>query len=568
LGERVVVKAFEEHGDRSGNVDAERETCTVGVPLVTVKGVIRDSGIRIGRRLPFAMATMIPSQSRPAAPDKSGGGPSRIEPSIGHARVREHVALTFDDVLLAPRHSVTHPRDVTTSTRFTRGIALNVPLVSAAMDTVTESEMAIAMARAGGIGVLHKNMSIDRQAAEVDRVKRSESGMIMNPITLTPDATLREAAALMQRFRISGVPVVDRDGRLVGIITNRDLQFERDLDRPLREAMTRDRLVTAPIGTTLEEAERILGRNRIEKLPVIDTDGKLAGLITVKDIHKRRQFPNANKDVHGRLRVAAAVGASGDYAARARALVDAGVDVLVIDTAHGHAEGVLAATGSIREQLPDVQLVAGNIATRDGARALVERGVDAIKVGVGPGSICTTRVVTGVGVPQLTAIMDAVEGADGVPVIADGGIKYSGDIVKALAAGASSVMMGSMLAGTEESPGESFLLEGRRFKMVRGMGSLSAMQDGSADRYFQDGEMSLKKLVPEGIEGRVPYRGPVGDVLYQMVGGLRAGMGYVGCGSIEQLRTQTEFVRITTAGLRESHPHDVTITREAPNYST
>jgi IMP dehydrogenase len=436
------------------------------------------------------------------------------------------------------------------------------------MDTVTESEMAIAMARAGGIGVLHKNMSIDRQAAEVDRVKRSESGMIMNPITLTPDATLREAAALMQRFRISGVPVVDRDGRLVGIITNRDLQFERDLDRPLREAMTRDRLVTAPIGTTLEEAERILGRNRIEKLPVIDTDGKLAGLITVKDIHKRRQFPNANKDVHGRLRVAAAVGASGDYAARARALVDAGVDVLVIDTAHGHAEGVLAATGSIREQLPDVQLVAGNIATRDGARALVERGVDAIKVGVGPGSICTTRVVTGVGVPQLTAIMDAVEGADGVPVIADGGIKYSGDIVKALAAGASSVMMGSMLAGTEESPGESFLLEGRRFKMVRGMGSLSAMQDGSADRYFQDGEMSLKKLVPEGIEGRVPYRGPVGDVLYQMVGGLRAGMGYVGCGSIEQLRTQTEFVRITTAGLRESHPHDVTITREAPNYST
>jgi IMP dehydrogenase len=456
---------------------------------------------------------------------------------------------------------------VSTSTRFTRGIALNVPLVSAAMDTVTESEMAIAMSRAGGIGVLHKNMSIDRQAAEVDRVKRSESGMIMNPITLTPDATLREAGALMQRFKISGVPVVDRDGRLVGIITNRDLQFERDLDRPLREAMTRDRLVTAPVGTTLEEAERILGRNRIEKLPVVDADGKLTGLITVKDIHKRRQFPNANKDVHGRLRVAAAVGAGGDYVVRARALVDAGVDVLVVDTAHGHAEGVLGATAHLRDLLPDVQLIAGNIATRDGARALVERGVDAVKVGVGPGSICTTRVVTGVGVPQLTAIMHAVEGAGDVPVIADGGIKYSGDIVKALAAGAACVMMGSMLAGTEESPGESFLLEGRRFKMVRGMGSLSAMQDGSADRYFQDGEMSLKKLVPEGIEGRVPYRGPVGDVLYQMVGGLRSGMGYVGCGSIDELRTQTEFVRITTAGLRESHPHDVQITREAPNYS-
>ena len=485
-----------------------------------------------------------------------------------HARVRAEPSLTFDDVLLAPRHSTTHPRDVSTATRFTRGIALGVPLVSAAMDTVTESEMAIAMARAGGIGVLHKNMSIDRQAAEVDRVKRSESGMIMNPITLHPDATLREASALMQRFRISGVPVVDRDGKLVGIITNRDLQFERNLDRPLRDAMTRERLVTAPIGTTLDEAERILGRNRIEKLPVVDGDGKLTGLITVKDIHKRRQFPNANKDQHGRLRVAAAVGSGGDVVARAKALVDAGVDVLVVDTAHGHAEAVLAATGKLRELLPDVQLIAGNIATREGARALVERGVDAVKVGVGPGSICTTRVVTGVGVPQLTAVMDAVEGAGDVPVIADGGIKYSGDIVKALAAGASSVMMGSMLAGTEESPGESFLLEGRRFKMVRGMGSLSAMQDGSADRYFQEGEMSLKKLVPEGIEGRVPYRGPVADVLYQMIGGLRSGMGYVGCGDIDALRTQTEFVRITTAGLRESHPHDVTITREAPNYSS
>jgi IMP dehydrogenase len=481
--------------------------------------------------------------------------------------VREAVALTFDDVLLAPRHSLTHPKDVSTASRFTRGIDLNVPLVSAAMDTVTESEMAIAMARAGGIGVLHKNMSIDRQAAEVDRVKRSESGMILNPITLSPDATLREANALMTRFRISGVPVVDREGRLVGILTNRDLQFERNLDRPLREAMTKEKLITAPVGTTLDEAERILGKHRIEKLPVVDADGVLRGLITVKDIHKRRQFPNANKDQHGRLRVAAAVGAAGDYLDRARALIEAGLDVLVIDTAHGHSDGVLRAAATVRETFPDIQLIAGNVATRQGAEALVERGVDAVKVGVGPGSICTTRVVTGVGVPQLTAILDAVEGAGDVPVIADGGIKYSGDVVKALAAGASSVMMGSMLAGTEESPGEAFLLEGRRFKMVRGMGSLSAMQDGSADRYFQEGELSLRKLVPEGIEGRVPYKGPVADVLYQMVGGLRSGMGYVGCASIEELRTRTEFVRITTAGLRESHPHDVQITREAPNYS-
>jgi IMP dehydrogenase len=363
------------------------------------------------------------------------------------------------------------------------------------------------------------------------------------------------------------VPVVDADARLVGIITNRDLQFERNLDRPLREAMTSEKLVTAPVGTTLDEAERIMGRHRIEKLPVTDDAGSLRGLITVKDIHKRRQYPTANKDHHGRLRVAAAVGAGGDFLSRARALVDAGVDVLVIDTAHGHSQGVLDATAQVRDAFPDVQLVAGNVATRDGAAALVARGVDAVKVGVGPGSICTTRVVTGVGVPQLTAVLDAVEGAGDVPVIADGGIKYSGDAVKALAAGACSVMMGSMLGGTEESPGETFLLEGRRFKMVRGMGSLSAMQDGSADRYFQEGELSPKKLVPEGIEGRVPYRGPVADVLFQMVGGLRSGMGYVGCGTIEELRTNTEFVRITAAGLRESHPHDVTITREAPNYS-
>src|SRR5690606_34793684 len=358
----------------------------------------------------------------------------------------------------------------------------------------------------GGIGVVHKNMSVDRQAAEGDRVKRSESGMILNPITLTPDATLREAVALMQRLKISGVPVVDGEGRLVRIISNRGLQFERDVDRPLRDAMTSDRLVTAPVGTALGEAEAILGRHRIEKLPVVDADFRLTGLITVKDIHKRRQFPDANKDEHGRLRVAAALGAGGDYLVRARALVDAGADVLVIDTAHGHSAGVLSAVDLGREAFPACQLSAGNVGTREGAAALVERGVDAVKVGVGPGSICTTRVVTGVGLPQLTAVMDAVEGAGDIPVIADGGIKYSGDIVKAIAAGASSVMMGSMLAGTEESPGESLLMEGRRFKMIRGMGSLSAMQDGSADRYFQDGEMSARKLVPEGIEGRVPYK--------------------------------------------------------------
>jgi IMP dehydrogenase len=524
------------------------------------------------------MATTTPIESSPARPAQSDGGVSRSgdgenasarngQAPRGIARVRDDVALTFDDVLLLPRHALVHPKDADTSSRFTRGITLRVPLISAAMDTVTESDMGIAMARAGGIGVLHKNMSIDRQAAEVDRVKRSESGMILNPITLSPDATLREAVALMQRFKISGVPVVDGDGRLVGIITNRDLQFERSLDRPLRDAMTSKGLVTAPLGTTLDEAEAIMGEHRIEKLPVVDEKGSLRGLITVKDIHKRRQYPGANKDQHGRLRVAAAIGAAGDFLDRARALVDAGVDVLVIDTAHGHSQGVLDATARVREAFPAVQLVAGNIATREGAEALVERGVDAVKVGVGPGSICTTRVVTGVGVPQLTAIFEAVEGAGDVPVIADGGIKYSGDIVKALAAGASSVMMGSMLAGTEESPGESILLEGRRFKMIRGMGSLSAMQDGSADRYFQEGEMSPRKLVPEGIEGRVPYKGPVADVLFQMVGGLRSGMGYVGCGSIDQLRSEARFTRITSAGLRESHPHDVTITREAPNYS-
>jgi len=481
--------------------------------------------------------------------------------------LRPGVALTFDDVLLAPRHSTVHPRDVSTDSRFSRGIPLAIPLVSAAMDTVTESEMAIAMARAGGLGIIHKSMAVDRQAGEIDRVKRSESGMIRNPITLGPDRPLREAAVLMRRFRISGVPIVDGNGRLIGIITNRDLQFERDLDQPIHQAMTKENLVTAPVGTTLEEAERILAQHRIEKLPVVDADGVLRGLITVKDIFKRREHPNANKDQHGRLRVGAALGTGGDALERAQVLVDAGADVLVVDSAHGHSDGVLQTLDRLRERFPDVQLVGGNVATEAGARELVRRGVDAVKVGIGPGSICTTRVVTGVGVPQITAIVDSVRGAGEVPVIADGGIKYSGDVVKALAAGAASVMMGSMLAGTEESPGESILAEGRRYKMIRGMGSLAAMQDGSADRYFQEGELSPGKMVPEGIEGRVPYKGPVSDVLYQMVGGLRSGMGYCGAADLAALQRDVEFLRITTAGLRESHPHDVTITREAPNYS-
>jgi IMP dehydrogenase len=410
-------------------------------------------------------------------------------------------------------------------------------------------------------------MPIERQAEQVDRVKRSESGMIQNPVTVPPDATLREAVGRMDRFSISGVPVVEEGGRLVGILTHRDLRFLSDLDQPVRSAMTGEGLVTAPAGTSLADAERILHRHRIEKLPVVDEDGLLRGLITFKDINKRRQFPNACKDEHGRLRVGAAIGASERDLERAAALVEAGVDLVVVDTAHGHSAGVLRAVERVRERFPDVQLIAGNVATRAGAEALTDRGVDAVKVGVGPGSICTTRVVTGVGVPQLTAVLEAVEGTRGeIPVIADGGIKYSGDIVKALAAGASAVMMGSMLAGTEESPGEAFLLEGRRFKTLRGMGSLSAMEEGSADRYFQE-EQQARKFVPEGIEGRVPYKGPVADTIYQLVGGLRSGMGYLGCADIETLRTEPQFVRITGGGLRESHPHNVTITREAPNYS-
>ena len=475
--------------------------------------------------------------------------------------------LTFDDVLLVPGHSLVHPRDTSLASFLTAKIPLQIPLLSAAMDTVTESHMAIAMAREGGIGIIHKNMPVDLQASEVDRVKRSESGMIMNPITLRSDRTLREAHALMARFSISGVPIVQEDGKLVGIVTNRDLQFETDLDQPIRDVMTAEGLVTVPVGTTLQEAERLLHTHRIEKLPVVDKNGILKGLITVKDIFKRRQFPHACKDEHGRLRVGAAVGASRKDLDRARALVDAGVDVLVIDTAHGHSEGVLQALAKAREALGDVQLIAGNVATADGARAVLERGGDAVKVGVGPGSICTTRVVTGVGVPQVTAIMEAVRGVeDRIPVVADGGIRYSGDIVKALAAGAQSVMMGSMFAGTEESPGEAFLLEGRRFKIVRGMGSLSAMEEGSADRYFQDPEVGTQKLVPEGIEARVPYKGPLSDTVFQLVGGLRSGMGYCGAADLQELREKARFFRITSGGLRESHPHDVTITREAPNY--
>ncbi len=476
--------------------------------------------------------------------------------------------LTFDDVLLVPRHSEVHPREVDTGASFTRGLDLAVPLVSAAMDTVTEHEMAIHLARHGGIGVIHKNMSVERQCAEVDRVKRSESGMILEPITLGPDASLREATALMSEFSISGVPIVEDDETLVGIITNRDLVFESDLDRPVRQAMTDEGLITVPEGTSLDEAEEILREHKIEKLPVVDEEGKLEGLITVKDIFKRRKHPDASKDEHGRLLVAAAVGAAPADVERARELVGAGCDAIVVDTAHGHSQGVLEAVARVREELPDVQLVGGNVATAEGADALVERGVDAVKVGVGPGSICTTRVVTGVGVPQVTAVMEAVRGVEGrVPVISDGGVKHSGDVVKALAAGAHTVMMGSMFAGTEESPGESFLLEGRRFKVVRGMGSLSAMEEGSADRYFQEESRREQKLVPEGVEGRVPYKGAVEDTLHQLVGGLRSGMGYCGAADLEALRRTARFLKITSGGLRESHPHDVVITREAPNYN-
>jgi IMP dehydrogenase len=478
--------------------------------------------------------------------------------------------LTFDDVLLVPGHSTVHPRDVDITTRFTRGIELNTPLVSAAMDTVTGARMAVAMAREGGIGVLHKNLSIDTQAAKVDRVKRSESGLIQNPVTLEPDRPIAEARQLMDQFGISGVPIVRQDGRLLGIVTNRDLRFEKDPKRLARDVMTGDdRLVTAETGTTLEQAEQIMGEHKIEKLPIVDDEGRLQGLITVRDILKRRQFPNASKDDRGRLRVAAAIGTSGETMDRAAALVDASVDVLVVDTAHGHSAGVLETVSHVRERFPDLQLAAGNVATTSGARDLIERGVDAVKVGIGPGSICTTRLIAGIGVPQMTAVLDCAEAcaeAD-VPLIADGGVRYTGDIVKALAAGASTVMMGSLFAGTEESPGETILFEGRTFKSYRGMGSVAAMAEGSGDRYFQEQQVDETKFVPEGIEGRIPYRGAVSETIFQMIGGLRQGMGYCGVGDLAGLRENTEFIRVTLAGQIEGHPHDITITKEAPNYS-
>jgi IMP dehydrogenase len=478
-------------------------------------------------------------------------------------------ALTFDDVLLVPRLAEVHPRDVVTRTRFSRHIDLEIPIVSAAMDTVTESEMAIALAREGGIGVVHKNLSIERQASEIDKVKRSESGMIVDPFTLPPHASLHQAHEVMSRYHISGVPITEQ-GKLIGILTNRDLRFEDNLDRKVSEVMTRERLITAPVGTTLEQARAILAKHRIEKLPVVDAEGRLKGLITVKDIEKRIRHPHACKDSLGRLRVAAAVGAGGDAHERGAELVRAGADALVIDSAHAHSRGVLETAEKMRAAFPDVDLVVGNVGTFEGARAVVAAGADAVKVGMGPGAICTTRVVTGAGMAQVTAILEAaraLEGSD-VPIIADGGVKYSGDVVKALAAGAHSVMIGSLFAGTEESPGDVVLLEGRSYKVYRGMGSLSAMAAGrgSRERYFQEGADELSKLVPEGIEGRVPFKGPIAMVVFQMTGGLRAGMGYAGVASIDALRTQTRFVRVSSAGLRESHPHDVTITQEAPNY--
>jgi len=478
-------------------------------------------------------------------------------------------ALTFDDVLLVPGFAAVHPREVETRTRFSRGITLNIPIVSAAMDTVTEAELAIALAREGGIGVIHKNLSIRDQCTQVDQVKRSESGMIVDPVTLPPSATLGDAQAIMGRFHISGVPITE-GGRLVGILTNRDLRFETRMGRRVSEVMTRDNLVTAPVGTTLEQAQEILQRHRIEKLPVVDAGGALRGLITVKDIEKRIRHPQASKDPLGRLRVAAAVGAAGDYLERATELVAAGVDALVVDSAHAHSKGVLDAARRVREKFPDAQLVVGNVGTFEGAQAAAGAGADAVKVGMGPGAICTTRVVTGAGMAQITAVLEAARALEGtnVPIIADGGIKYSGDIVKALAAGAHSVMIGSLFAGTEESPGEVVLLEGRSYKVYRGMGSLSAMarSEGSRERYFQENADELSKMVPEGIEGRVPFKGPLAQSVLQMVGGLRAGMGYCGVRDIEELRTRTRFVQVSSAGLTESHPHDVTITQEAPNY--
>ena len=474
-------------------------------------------------------------------------------------------ALTFEDVLLVPQYSNVLPKDVDLRTKFTRNVSLNIPLVSAAMDTVTEARAAIAIARLGGIGVIHKNMDIETQAKEVEKVKKSESGIIIDPVKVLPDSTIADALEIMKNFRISGVPVVDRHNKLLGILTNRDLRFEKNYSKKVKDLMTPMPLITAKEGITLEEAEDILHENKIEKLPIIDNEGHLKGLITIKDIQKKKTYPNANKDEFGRLRVAAAVGV-GNGVERAAALVGAGVDVIVVDSAHGHSQGILDVVKEIKKRF-EVDVVGGNVATAEATRALIEAGADAVKVGIGPGSICTTRIVAGVGVPQISAIDEcAAEGAKhGVPIIADGGIKYSGDIAKALAVGASSVMIGSLLAGTEESPGETIMYQGRQYKAYRGMGSIGAMQKGSNDRYFQEGT-AADKLVPEGIEGMVPYRGKIRDVVHQLIGGLRASMGYCGAKDIPTFWKNAEFVEITSAGLKESHVHDVTITKEAPNY--
>lgn len=476
--------------------------------------------------------------------------------------------LTFDDVLLLPAYSEVLPREVDTSTQFTRNIRLNVPIVSAAMDTVTESKLAIAMARIGGIGIIHKNMTIEQQAEKVRLVKRSESGMIIDPVTLQPDATIGHAESLMRKYKIGGIPIVDDNDTLVGILTNRDLRFEKNPKRPVTDLMTTENLVTAPSGTTLLQARDILQAYKIEKLPVVDDNNKLIGLITYKDIMKEVDYPNACKDKYGRLVVGAAVGVTHDMLERIDALVKVGVDVVCIDTAHGHSKGVLDAVRLAKKHYPDLDIVGGNVATGAGALALVEAGADGVKVGVGPGSICTTRIIAGVGVPQLSAIFEAYKAIahTGVPIIGDGGIRYSGDIVKALVGGANTVMAGSLFAGVEESPGETIILQGRKFKIYRGMGSLGAMQQGSKDRYFQDVEDDIKKLVPEGIEGRIPYKGHLSEVMVQYIGGLRAGMGYCGANTIEELQ-QAQFVKITNAGMAESHPHDVVITKESPNYS-
>jgi IMP dehydrogenase len=477
-------------------------------------------------------------------------------------------ALTYDDVLLVPAKSSVLPREVGVKTKLTRNIELNIPLISAAMDTVTESAMAIAMAREGGIGILHKNMTLARQVEEVHRVKRSESGMILEPITVRANQKVSDVLSLMKRFGISGIPVVAKSGKLIGIISNRDLRFEPDEDALVAEIMTKENLITAPVGTTLAQAERILQKHKVEKLPVVDKSGYLKGLITFKDILKKRKHPHACKDKRGRLRVGAAVGVTADTMERVDELVKADVDVVIVDTAHGHSRGVIEMVKRIRKRYTKLDLIAGNVGTAEGARDLIRAGVDAVKVGIGPGSICTTRVVAGVGVPQITAVMECARAAakSGAPIIADGGIKQTGDIAKAIAAGADSVMIGGLFAGVDESPGEKVLYEGRSYKIYRGMGSIEAMRSGSKDRYFQDAEDDVQKLVPEGIEGRVPYKGALSDTVYQMVGGVRAAMGYCGCSTIAEMKRKARFVRMTDAGLRESHPHDIGITKEAPNY--